>query len=143
MAVSKALMRKAGIVLSQTISIAGDPYSVSLMPTFVLKLEKAEEKRIERVIEDIKEGKASVRALKDYDMDLVLEVANRLREARRIGPDAYIKILDYIGRLFLARLLGYEDVPEPDPEAPARLTGKLKELLSGINPVEVVRDVRG
>jgi len=142
MAVPKALRRETGISLLQAASMTGGLHSMLLMSPHVLKL-LTEEERIERVIGDITEGKVSVRALKDYDINLVLKIVNRLREARRIDPDTYIKILDYIGRLFLARSLGYEDVPQQDPEAPARLAGKLKELLSDIDPVEVVRDVRG
>jgi len=96
---------------------------------------------MERILEDIRDGKVSIRALKDCDMDLVLRVARKLRETNRIDQDTYIRILDYMGRLSLARLLGYEDVPEPDPEAPEKLVGLLRDL-GDVDPVEVVRDVR-
>ena len=55
-------------------------------------LKEGEEQAVRWLIEEIKEGRASVKALKDYDPALVSKVATKLRRERKIDPDTYIKI---------------------------------------------------
>ena len=60
-------------------------------------------------------------------IDFLVETLRSMVDQGMLTKEAFLYILDRMTRFQLAKELGYESIPEPDPDAINKLIGILKE----------------